>query len=379
MSKPTLILSPAFDSHAAAVTWGLGQCGLQALWSKSASLADPAIGLVSIHSEDGVMLHSLGGLEKGRFASVWARRPHRREEFPSAYPGDQAFIAQQWAQFQNNFLALHDFFLDALWVNSPGAAVRAENKLVQLQEASVCGLKVPPTLVSNDPDRIRQFIASHRKTIHKPLYGHGWRDPENGRVFDTPAVLIEDVNSLDDAAMALCPGIFQAYIDKTCDIRIAVIGAHIFAIRLDDGHGHAFVDWRTETRSQSLNAQLFQLPSALKSKLMALMGRLDLAFGAIDLVVDRAGDAHFLEINQSGQFLFMETWVKELPLLQAMCSMLAEGRANYSLTHCEGLNLAGYHASEMCAEWMNDFRSYWNEDTFLDALSLDPSKESVAK
>ncbi|WP_148273345.1 hypothetical protein [Stigmatella aurantiaca] len=49
-----------------------------------------------------------------------------------------------------------------------------------------------------------------------------------------------------------------------------------------------------------------------------------------DRVVDSAGGVHFLEVNQGRQFLFLEEWVDTLPLLKAMCALLAQGRAHCS-------------------------------------------------
>src|SRR3546814_19765329 len=61
------------------------------------------------------------------------------------------------------------------------------------------------------------------------------------------------------------------------------------------------------------------------------MRELGIVFGCFDLAIDGKGEAHFLEVNQAGQFLFVEEMAPQLPLLQAMFAMLAQGRTDYRL------------------------------------------------
>lgn len=350
MRKQPLILSPSYDINASAVCWGLEHSGLHPVWPQSGSFADDVIGTVSVSCDMDEPWQTHDGLSRARFSSVWHRWPRERSRFPGVHPGDLAFIGTEWRMFQRNILSLHDVLFDACWINPPASAQRAECKLVQLREASACGLRIPATLVSNDPARIRRFVAERSRTIYKPFRVHGWKNAESGAIFHTPATLVEDSTILKDAALALCPGIYQAYVDKTCDLRITVIGERIFAIRIDDGTGRALVDWRPAVNT-SVDARTCSLPAALEARIRALMARLDLAYGAIDMVVDRDGEAWFLEVNQVGQFVFVEEWVDSLPLLQALCAMLAEGRPDYGLDSYAGVDLRGYKASDAYAHW----------------------------
>ncbi len=75
------------------------------------------------------------------------------------------------------------------------------------------------------------------------------------------------------------------------------------------------------------------------------MGRLGLCYGALDLVEDLDGVFWFLEINPSGQFLFVEHLLPELRLLQSLCAMLLEGRPDYDPDHCKGVSLAAFRES----------------------------------
>ena len=58
------------------------------------------------------------------------------------------------------------------------------------------------------------------------------------------------------------------------------------------------------------------------------MQSLGLVYGAIDLIVTPSGEYVFLEINPAGQFLWAES-AAGLPLLDALATMLIEGRLDY--------------------------------------------------
>jgi glutathione synthase/RimK-type ligase-like ATP-grasp enzyme len=352
MRDQQLILSPFNDPNAAAASWGLRKSGYRPVWSQSASLADDAIGPVSLQSDGQSLWQPKSGLDASRFGSVWYRWPRVRKHFQDAMPCDEAFIGGEWRLLQENIYSLSDELLAAFWVNPPAASVRAENKVVQLQEAVRCGLRHPPTLISNDPDRIRQFIRSNRSTIYKPFQPHGWTDQATGKTFDTPAAIVDESIALDDRVLALCPGIYQAYVEKTCDLRVTIIGDRFFPIRIRSRSKGAFVDWRPAAFDMGdVLAEACELPAVIEEKLKTLMGRLGIVYGAVDLVVDANGDVHFLEVNQVGQFIFVERWVESLPLLQAMCAMLAEGRPDYSLGTCSGVSFKKFLVSEEHEHW----------------------------
>ena len=57
---------------------------------------------------------------------------------------------------------------------------------------------------------------------------------------------------------------------------------------------------------------------------MALVERLGLCYGALDLVLTPDGRYVFLEINPSGQYLWIEV-ATGLPITAALCEMLIQG------------------------------------------------------
>ena len=78
-----------------------------------------------------------------------------------------------------------------------------------------------------------------------------------------------------------------------------------------------------------------------------LMRMLGLAFGCIDLIVTPQGEYVFLEVNEMGQFLWVEQREPACPLLRAFATMLIEGRLNRSslLAGSEAISYGAFLAS----------------------------------
>ncbi|MFZ5637473.1 MAG: hypothetical protein ACOY82_12915 [Pseudomonadota bacterium] len=327
--QPLVLSWLAHDVHAAAVCWALRHSGFHPIWAKT--LADTAMASVSLHADDRDGLRFAGGIASGRTSSVWFRRPRLPDAFPGAAPADVDFLRDEWKRHVANVHAVAASADDVFWVNRPDRAAAAENKLLQLRVAHACGLRFPATLVSSDPTEIRAFFASHERVVYKPYATHSWRDGE-GRIYSTYARVVDADALRDDASLRLCPGIYQACVRKRHDLRVTVVGERMFAVRVDTPEtDDGVVDWRASAIDDRARSRAVPLPAAMETTLRRLMDALGLAFGCIDLVVDERDDLHFLEINQAGQFLFVEHDVPKLPLLRAMTAMLAQARADYAL------------------------------------------------
>lgn len=358
MQAQTLILTPDIDFNAHAMSWALARAGHQPVWAHSGSLADPALGTLSLECDGHSALWASDGWERGRFTSVWLRWLRSPSRFPGVADADRNFVAREWGCAQDNLLALAGALDGALWVNPPASAERAENKIVQLQAAIQCGLRVPPTLLSNEPKAIRDFLTRHPRAIYKPFRAHCWQDQDGGRIYETPTALIDDPEQLSDAALRLCPGLYQRYVEKRCDIRLIMIGEHFFGARINSRTRGSYVDWRPMDLCTAADVLVsdWQPPAALAERLRELMRRLGLVYGAIDLVIDQDDQAVFLEVNQVGQFLFVEEWLPQHPLLRAMCAMLAQGRCDYELAQVPAISFQEYVCTEEYLQWSAEMR-----------------------
>lgn len=368
-NRSPLILSVyAHDIHAHAVCWGLRRNGIAPVWARS--LADDALASISLECDDRNGLAATGAFAPESVGSIWFRRPRIPEEFPDTRESDLPFVRNEWKRFIHNAYAVADALPGAFWVNRPNAAVETENKLVQLLAAQHCGLTFPRTLVSSDSARIRRFVADHKHVVYKPFQTHTWQDAD-GRMYSTYARTIDAGMLEDDDSLRQCPGIYQVLVRKTHDVRVTVIGDHFFAARLEGDDDPTFVDWRSSSIGNRVRSGVATLPTALETKISALMRELGIVFGCVDLAIDADGDAHFLEVNQSGQFLFLEDAVPELPILQAMCSMLAQGRTDYTLDAIADVSYAGYLAGEEHRQWWDSVSGGIREGGRIPGVSLE--------
>ena len=210
--------------------------------------------------------------------------------------------------------------LEGRWLNSPFAILRAEDKPKQLAVAKALGFKVAETVVTNSPQEAQRFAREHR-LIGKPLRQALLERGETGEVIFTSRLDQRDFE--DAAAIGLAPCIFQREIPKKCDVRVTVVGDKIFAVSIwSQATEETMIDWRRGS-NPNLHHEVIALPKELEERCIELAKQLDLSFGAIDLILDTAGDFWFLEINPNGQWAWIERRTG-LPIAAAIVDRLLE-------------------------------------------------------
>lgn len=323
MPSPTvLILAPVEDEHSILVQSGLQRLGVEAVIASSMARWSGRRTRIARSADQADRTQvSIGG---SSIHSVWNRRHVVAAESPEDCPSeDREFAAREWAEYQRNLTFLSD---QAFWVNDNEAARRADLKAHQLEVACAVGLRIPDTLFTNDPDEVRAFQKTHGKVICKTFTPYIWKGKNGQPARTTTVTRIDSPDRISDN----CPAIYQSYADKAFDVRVTIIGERAFAARYFWKHPSADhpIDLRVYD-PEHVVYEPFEIPSALREKLRRLMAALGLVFGAVDLGVDAEGNVTFFEINQAGQWLYIEDLVPELPLLACFCAMLAQGRADY--------------------------------------------------
>lgn len=339
MDAPVFILSSAHDPHASAVAWAL-RCN-NVPYRFSPSIRTDEQTRFSIRMGEAGESVEIDGSDSTKMRSVWHRRP-KLPEAGNCLEADRRFIEGQWKYLQKNLFDLPDSLLGALWVNRPQAADFAESKLAQLRAASAAGLNVPDTIIGNHAPDIAMLIKRWGRVVFKTFYPQSWQSDSSGRTYKMSVVPLDSRSDLPEWAIAMSPGIYQRYIDKVFDVRITVIGGQLFAIKMQKASGEAYFDWRPHSYDDDMRTELFTVSVELEAKLRDLMARLGIVFGCIDLVVDRNDEVYFLEVNQAGQFLFVEECMPELQVLRAMTAMLSSGRVDYSAADCVDVKFSDY-------------------------------------
>jgi glutathione synthase/RimK-type ligase-like ATP-grasp enzyme len=107
-------------------------------------------------------------------------------------------------------------------------------------------------------------------------------------------------------------------------VRVTYVGGHLFVAEIDSQSDPAAkVDWR-RTANPDLPHRRAALPRAVEQGIGRLMEVMDLRFGAIDLI-RTPGDAYmFLEVNPSGQWLWLDD-ILDFGITEAVADWLLNG------------------------------------------------------
>lgn len=249
--------------------------------------------------------------------AVWARKiwsPRMAGDLDDRY---RAMCVGESIAALEGFL---DAFHDARWVNDLQRQRAAENKQRQLRLAARAGLRVPRTLVTNDPVAARQFFAeTDGQTVAKLLRPITVSMDAVDAFVYTNRVREEDLRDVE--ALRHCPMVFQELIPKACELRVAWVAGEVFAGAVDaSGTSRGQVDWR-RVAPEECRWQKAELPGEVAGSLRALMSELGLVFGAVDLICTPAGEYVFLEVNPSGEWGMLKRDL-DLPISEAIAEAL---------------------------------------------------------
>jgi glutathione synthase/RimK-type ligase-like ATP-grasp enzyme len=193
-------------------------------------------------------------------------------------------------------------------MNHPSINAAASRKLQQLSTAAQLGIKIPDTLVTQEPKELKAFYAKHGgRLIAKPLstgYVERGKDDADSLIY-TNRLTSLDMAKLDD--LSVCPTLFQECVEKDFDVRITVVDSELTAVRLiaKEADGTQRCDIRRNNMID-VNYSEIDLPGHVTASVWTLMRKYQLRFAAIDMVVSLAGEWLFLEINPNGQWAWID-------------------------------------------------------------------------
>jgi MvdC family ATP-grasp ribosomal peptide maturase len=249
--------------------------------------------------------------------AVWARKiwsPRMSDDLDERYRS--MCIGESVAALGGFLDALHD----ARWVNDLERQRAAENKQRQLRLATRAGLRVPRTLVTNDPAAARKFFAeTEGQTVAKLLRPLAVSMDAAQPFVYTSRVREEDLANAE--TLRHSPMVFQELIPKVYELRVAFVAGEVFAGAIDASDtSRGQVDWR-RVAPEECHWQKAELPIEVTSGLRALMSELGLVFGAIDLICTPSGEYVFLEVNPGGEWGMLERDL-DLPISGAIAKAL---------------------------------------------------------
>lgn len=323
-----LILTAPDDVHADAAEVELGRRGVR--WVRFDPADVPSRASLSVTIRDGRLTRTLVRhadpddadpdgtgdrvLDLDTVTAVWFRRPG--VPVAPAHLGEPhaGFVVEESRQFVGDVWETLD--APALPAARP-VVLRAQQKVRQLQLALRLGFDVPATAVGNDPRAVLDlFDHTGGRLITKQV---GLTTLRDELMRYTEPVTHRDIGHVD--GVRHCPLIAQARVPKRVELRVTVVGDRVFTAAIDSQRSnHARHDWR---RQDDRNTPLsrYDLPDDVADRCVALTRALGLRYSALDLIVTPDDRYVYIEINPSGQYL----WVEEetgLPITAAVVDLL---------------------------------------------------------
>lgn len=248
---------------------------------------------------DGKMNVIYKGEKLSSIESVWYRRPTLFERHMLPVAEKELDYSLSALQRHNN--AFTHLFPDAMWISTVRNIRRAENKPLQIKDASRIGFNIPDTLFASDPEQAKAFVQKYGVCVAKT---QAVRFPTNRTVF-TKIITKEDNLSFD--GIKNDPYIFQELIDPLIELRVTVVGDKVFAATVHCNEDDSkYRDWRYAHLNDTFSAEEYELPAKLQKQCIQLVNDFGLEYGAIDIIIDKMNKPWFLEINANGQWAFIE-------------------------------------------------------------------------
>ncbi|MFZ0962666.1 MAG: glutathione synthase [Terriglobia bacterium] len=251
-------------------------------------------------------------------------RIYKLQEFDAVYPRmmDDRFLPELSHEPPDSSLrtycrSFHDTLTrwmeiaPALVINRCAPMASNMSKPYQSQLIREHGFLIPETLITNDPELVREFRARHGRVIYKSI--------------SAVRSIVQELNDEDEQRLERirwCPTQFQAFVEGT-NLRVHTVGNEVFATAVRSGA----TDYRYAARQSGEPAELREvvLSGELTQKCLRLSHSLGLEFAGIDLKVTPHDEVYCFEVNPSPAFSYYEANTNQ-PISAAVARRLA-GRA----------------------------------------------------
>jgi len=268
-----------------------------------------------------------GAINLDDVTTAWLRRPSAVKAHAEIENGPtHKFVEGECRTFLRDLWDSLRWF----WVPAAPAVVdRTQLKAAQLRLAGELGFELPPTLITNHAEDLLEFYREHNGSIVSKLAGIGF----SFTLGQTFCRYTERVSKRDlgyARAIRFCPMIFQAYVPKRVELRITVVGQRVFAAEIHSQHTH---HTRHDWRRYDLDATphfTHELPPEVEQRCIRLLQKMGLSYGAIDMILTPDGRYVFIEINPSGQYMWIEQ-ITGLPITDAICDLLISGKTTEAI------------------------------------------------
>jgi glutathione synthase/RimK-type ligase-like ATP-grasp enzyme len=230
---------------------------------------------------------------------------YRLEDFRAAYSRlmDDRCLPELAGEPENSPLrvrcrAFHDTLTrwleisPARVVNRCGPMASNGSKPYQIQLIREQGFLVPETLVTNDPELVREFRSRHGRVIYKSI--------------SSVRSIVQTLEDADDERLEnlrWCPAQFQTFVEGT-NIRVHTVGGEVFATAAcTDATDYRYAVSQT---GESADLREAELDPDLAERCVELAKSLGLDFAGIDLKVTPEDEVYCFEVNPCPAFSYYE-------------------------------------------------------------------------
>jgi glutathione synthase/RimK-type ligase-like ATP-grasp enzyme len=298
-----LILSDAFDSHADVVENKLKKEEIP-YYRLNLDVENLKKTYIVFENGEWKIKFEHEEISSNQITCVWCRRSFVELSLQErSYEGvDFKIWKNEW---NKTLLGLYNSLKNVAWLNPLRKAYKGENKYYQMELARQVGFVMPETIVTNDKNKVTEFVKNHKKTIFKlmsqEIYEVGDNDFEG---LYTNIINEDDLKNF--SSYEENPIVLQDYIEKKFEVRYTVVGDKHFVCRIDSQSSEkAKNDWRRYDITHTPHYKI-EPPIDIKNKVNKLLNFLGLEYGAFDFIVTPNDEWIFLEINCMGQWLWIE-------------------------------------------------------------------------
>jgi glutathione synthase/RimK-type ligase-like ATP-grasp enzyme len=328
-----IILASETDNHTAPIKWALERAGYQVVCWPGVSWTEEQQVSMLLDEEPKVALGP-DVVEPGDV--IWIRRLEQPVGNPQVAEADKKFAEVEYRSFHHAVA----YVLETLpvWVINRFSASRfINNKSVQLQFARNCGLRVPKALMSNSPKGVKDFLDHNlNRTICKSFTSHVWQPQSEGGVAITETFELTRDQLPADEVLTYAPAIYQDMVVKQFDIRTVLMGERVYSYALHNPL--KALDWRSDAGMGNIDVEMVPTPSDVERGIVAFAKKSGLCFGSIDFAVDMHENWWFLEINERGQFLWLDQFNPKIKMQEKFCAFItAPEGSTQPLEEREGL------------------------------------------
>lgn len=244
-----------------------------------------------------------GRHDLSKISACWYRRFRVGKDIPEDM--DPQLRAPSVEESRRSFLGVMNS-LDTFLLDPYFNVKKAATKQLQLKVAGSLGLKIPRTCITNKKEEVRKFYTQCPQGIITKMqtafavYREGIENVVFTNLLDELA--LEELDGLE-----YCPMTFQEAIPKALELRVTIVGDQVYSAAIDSQKSEkAKMDWRKDGVGMADDWVDYPLPADLQNKLLRLMDYFELNYGAIDLILHPDGSFYFLEINPSGEYMWLE-------------------------------------------------------------------------